>query len=599
MISSVKLEILTTETGTTKTLNGKGHNNMKTIYEELSEERKQLQEEGQLPEWFQTAAWQTVKGRYLARGERGMKDCWTRVSKTAARHLPKKMQKEAEKKFFNLFWKGWLAGSTPVLSNMGTDRGCPVSCSGGFVSDSIGGENGFYGAVKEAAVLTKNGFGTSNYLGDIRPRGSKISAGGKASGVIPVIKDFVTMSKKVTQGTRRGAWAGYVNIDSPDFWEIADLIKNSPDDLNIGWIVSEAFIKKLDNGDKEAIAIYQMALKVKCLTGKGYFLFIDKTNKANPPMYKKHNLSVKASNLCSEITVHSSPTETFTCVLSSMNAAKYDEFKDTDAVYWATIFLDCVASEFIDWVKQRPEVYKDLKNAINFTEKHRALGLGCLGFHTYLQSKGIAFEELRASYVNNDIFKHIHDESLKASQWMAKELGEPEYCKGFGVRNTHRTCIAPNTSSAVICGGNSQGIEPVVANLWNQQSAAGELSRISPVFLKLMKEKNKYNQEVMKSIISKLGSVQHLDWLTDQEKLVFKTAYEINQEVIIRLASQRQKYICQSQSLNLFFSADEKEEIISAVHKLAFKDPYVKSLYYMRTLAGVIGSTGECVSCEG
>lgn len=572
---------------------------MESIYDELSEERKQLQKDGQLPEWFTTSAWQTVKGRYLARGEKGMTDCWRRVSKTAARHLPEHLQKQAETKFFELFWKGWLAGSTPVLTNMGTDRGCPVSCSGGYVSDSIGGDNGFYGAIKEAAVLTKNGFGTSNYLGDIRPRGTKISAGGKASGVVPVLKDFVTMSKKVTQGTRRGAWAGYTDIEGGDFWEVVDYIKNNPDDLNIGWNVHDSFVERLDSGDKDAIARYQMALKTKCLTGKGYFFFVDKVNRANPECYKTHNLSVKASNLCTEITLHSSKDETFTCVLSSMNASRFDEWKNTDAVYWATIFLDCVASEFIDWVQQRPEVHKDLKNAVNFTVRSRALGLGCLGFHTYLQKKGVAFEELQAGFINQEIFKHIHDESLVASQWMAKELGEPEYCKGTGLRNTHRTAVAPNTSSAIICGGDSMGIEVTVANVYNQLTAAGEISRIAPVFLQLMKDRNKYHKTVLKDIISKQGSVQHLDWLTDQEKMVFKTAYEVNQEVIIRLASQRQKYICQAQSINLFFSANEDEEVISNVHKMAFKDPNIKSLYYMRTLAGVQASTGECVACEG
>jgi ribonucleoside-diphosphate reductase alpha chain len=282
-----------------------------------------------------------------------------------------------------------------------------------------------------------------------------------------------------------------------------------------------------------------------------------------------------------------------------MNASRYDEWKNTDAVFWSTIFLDCVASEFIDWCEKRPEVYGDLKNAVEFTRKTRALGLGCLGFHTYLQKKNIAFEELQAGFVNQEIFKHIHDEALLASQWMAKELGEPEYCKGFGVRNTHRIAIAPNTTSAIVCGGDSMGIEITVANVYNQLTAAGEISRIAPVFLQLMKDRNKYHKTVIKDIISNQGSVQHLDWLTEHEKLVFKTAYEVNQEVVIRLASQRQQYICQAQSLNLFFSADEKEEVISAIHKKAFLDKNIKSLYYMRTLAGVKASTGECVSCEG
>lgn len=572
---------------------------MKSIYSELSEERKQLQKDGQLPEWFTTAAWQTVKGRYLYKDERGMRDLWNRVSDTAVKHLPSYMQKTAKHKFFDLFWNGYLAGSTPVLTNMGTNRGCPVSCSGGYTSDSIGDSSGFYGSLKEAAVLSKNGFGTSNYLGDIRPRGTKISSGGKASGVLPVLQDFVTMSKKVSQGTRRGAWAGYYNIEGGDFDELISYIKNNPDDLNIGWNVHDSFIEKLENGDKDSISRYQAALKLKCLTGKGYFFFVDKVNRGNPQAYINNNLLVKASNLCSEISLFSDKHHTFTCVLSSMNAYRFDEWKDTDAVYWATIFLDCVASEFISWCEDRPEVKVDLYKAINFTKKGRALGLGCLGFHSYLQKHNVGIEELQAGFINEEIFSHIEEKSKRASKWMAMVLGEPEWCKGLGVRNTHLTAIAPNTSSAIICGGMSQGIEPVVANIYNQLSSAGEIVRISPLFLELMKKRGKHTKAVIKKITNNFGSVQDLDWLTEQEKLVFKTAYEINQEVLIRLASQRQKYICQSQSLNLFFSADEKEEVISAIHKMAFKDKNIKSLYYMRTLAGIQASSGECVACEG
>jgi len=278
-----------------------------------------------------------------------------------------------------------------------------------------------------------------------------------------------------------------------------------------------------------------------------------------------------------------------------MNLHKFDEWKDTDAVFTATVFLDCVAEEFI----QQGKDIKGLEKAVRFTQKGRALGLGALGFHSYLQKHRIPIESLPAHLKNLEIFKHIDDESLRASQWMAEELGEPEWCTGYGVRNTHRIAIAPNTTSALICGGVSQGIEPVVANAYTQAGAAGELERVNPEFIKLLEEKGKYTPEVISDVADKLGSVQHLDFLTDEEKLVFKTAYEIDQKTLIRLASTRQQYIDQGQSLNLFFDANEDEQYISEVHREAFLDKNIKALYYMRTLSGVQASKDDCIACEG
>lgn len=572
----------------------KKNNEEETILDRISRERKDGIAKGEIPDFFVTPGYQLFLDKYQYKGQT-VKQTYQRISKTAAKHLPVKMQKEYEEKFFNLMWKGHLACSTPVLANMGTNRGCPVSCSGGYIADSI---YDFYEAQKEAAMLSKNGFGTSGYLGDIRSRGTQISGGGKASGILPVLKDFVQMSRDVSQGgVRRGSWAGYIPIDHPDFYEVVNHLAANPDDLNIGWNVSDNFIARLDAGDEDAIARYQRAMKVKCVTGKGYFVFIDRANRQNPPMYKDHNLSVKGSNLCSEIFLHSDNDHSFTCVLSSMNAAKYDEWKDTDAVYIATIFLDCVAQEFIELGKN----IKGLENTVRFTEKSRALGLGLLGFHTYLQQEMIPFEDLRAHMKNAEIFQHLDKESLRASQDLVKIHGfEPEWCKGYGVFNTHRIAVAPNTSSALLCGGVSQGIEPVVENVYNQTGAAGEMARINPTLLKLMKERGVYSKKTLTHIVEDLkGSVQEVDWLSDDEKAVFKTAFEINQKTIIHMASSRQRWIDQGQSLNLFFDADESEEYISEVHKLAFKDERLKALYYMRSKAGIQAAKSECVACEG
>lgn len=563
---------------------------MTTIYEKLSNERKQLQARGECPDWFTTGGYQLFKDKYLHDAD-GLRDTYLRIAKTMAKHTQDEPKYTTI--FFNLLWKGWLAASTPVLSNAGTNKGCTVSCSGQYIGDSI---DGFYSNRHETAMLTKNGFGTSGYLGDIRPRGASISAGGTASGVVPVLKGFVQDMRDVAQGTsRRGAWAGYLPIDHGDFFEVAELLQNEPDDLNLGWVVSDEFIARLDVGDEDALERYQRALKVKAITGKGYFFFVDKVNRANPTAYKVHDLDVKASNLCTEITLHSSEDETFTCVLSSMNLSKYDEWKDTDAIYNSIIFLDCVAQEFIEQGREIP----GLEKAVLGTERGRPLGLGALGFHTLLQSKMIPLDSVEAIMLNDEIFSKMQQEAQRATKYLAEYYGECAYGHGLGIHNTHLLAIAPNTSSALICGGVSQGIEPIVANVYNQPTAAGEIYRVNPVFLDLAKKRVGWSDELVKSITENNGSVQHLDWLTPHEKEVFKTAYEVDQHVLIQLASMRQQYICQGQSLNLFFDADAPEEYISSVHSQAFKDEGIKALYYMRTKAGVQASTGECKACEG
>jgi ribonucleoside-diphosphate reductase alpha chain len=515
---------------------------------------------------------------------------YERLAKTAAKHLPD--SEKWEKRFFEVMWNGWLSPATPVLTNMGTTRGTPVSCSGGYVGDNV---YDFYDCQKEVAVLSQNGFGTSSYLGDIRPRGAEISRGGKASGVLPVIKDFVQVSRDITQGSnRRGAWAGYIEIDHKDFYEVAEYLYNNPDDLNIGWVITEEFINRLNSGDKDAIERYQKMMKIRAVTGKGYHFYRDKVNRQNPQMYKDIGLEVKASQLCNEIHLHSDENHTYTCVLSSMNVSKYDEWKDTDAVFVSTVFLDCVAEEFIEFGK----TIRGLEKAVDFTIKSRALGLGVLGYATYLQDNMIPFDSFEARVLNKKLFMYLSKETLRASKWMAETLGEPEWCKGYGVRNTHTMAVAPTMSTSLICGGVSQGIEPIVANVYNQNSAGGEISRINPSLLRLMKDRGIFNKKAMDEVKANFGSVQGVNWLSDEEKEVFKTAYEIDQMSIIKQASDRQRYIDQGQSLNLFFSAEESEEYVSKVTKEVMLDPYIKGLYYQRSLAGVRASTGECTVCE-
>jgi len=564
------------------------------LYDKLSEERKKLQEDGLIPEWYSTGGYQLFKEKYDYQTDgRAVRGQFERIAKTAAKHLKgTSFADQAEQQFFDLLWNGDLSPSTPVLANMGTDRGLPVSCSGSVVGDSI---YGFYSNRLETAMLTKMGFGTSGYLGNIRPRGSSIAVGGKASGVVPVFKGHVQDMRDVAQGTaRRGAWAGYLEIDHGDFDELADFIMAETDDANVGWIVSNAFIDLLEAKDPEADRRFKKSMKVKMVTGKGYYCFIDKVNAKRPEMYKRLGLIVKSSNLCDEITLFADEDHTFTCVLSSMNVARYDEWKDSKAVYWATVFLDCVASELIE----RADNIPGLEKAVRFTRKGRALGLGQCGFHTLLQSKMIPFEGFDAHVLSQQIAAHIWKESEKASQDLAVALGEPEWCVGTGLRNTHRIAIAPTKSTALLMGGVSEGINPDPAMSFTQNTAGGDIDRLNPVLLKIMKAKNVYSRRSVQDITDKQGSVQHVTWLSVEEKEVFKTAFEINQKAVIRLASARGMYIDQWQSLNLFFAADEDPAWIAEVHGVAFRDPNILGLYYIYTQAGVQASKGECEACQ-
>ncbi|MDD5151507.1 MAG: polymorphic toxin-type HINT domain-containing protein [Flavobacterium sp.] len=715
----------------------------KSIYKELSDERKQLQNDGKLPLWVTTGGWQVLKDKYLTPEYPDLFSAFNRITKQAAKYLPENIRDEWEQKFFNILWEGYFGLASPVLSNMGMPTGCAVSCSGGSIGDSV---IDFYLSQMEAATLTQNGFGTSGYLGNIRPRGSKITnSSAKASGILPVFKDFVQMSQDISQGsTRRGAWAGYVEIEHDDFYELTGYIKNNPEDANIGWIIKDSFIERLDNGDTEALGRFQEALYLKMLTGKGYFFFIDKVNRANPEMYKKHGLEVKASNLClkgdtlidieyldgsqttlpiselvkdfpfykkfggdtqvlkvktykdgkifysnitnagmtgkvselvhiqtsdnkllectsnhliyvknvgwleainlmqddilitdtgevyitdiklmsgydkepvydltvpetesffangilvhncTEIALFSDEEHTFSCIISSMNLASWDKWKDTDAIFVATVFLDCVVSDFLETAKDKP----GLEKVINFTKKGRAIGLGVMGFHTYLQEHMIPFDSIETNYFNTEVFKKLQEETTRASKWLAEILGEPEWCIGYGERNTHKIAVAPTITNALISGGVSQGVEPIYKNTFTQATASGDVDRVNPKLLEIMKQRKVYNKENIKDIVLHHGSIQHVDWLDDFEKTVFKTAFEVSQEKILWLAESRQKYIDQAQSINLFLSSEAKEEYIAYLHELAFKMNNLKALYYIRSSSGVLASTGDaCTNC--
>ena len=562
---------------------------MTSVYERLSDERKKLQAQDLAPAFWTTGGYQLFKEKYLYQAA-NPREQYERIARTLAAHTPDPQKWFT--KFFDIMWKGWLSPSTPILANTGTTRGLPVSCAGSFYPDSI---DGIYKAKHETAMLTKYGFGTAGYLGDIRPRGAKISVGGKSVGVLPIIQGMQSDMEYVAQGTaRRGSWAAYLPVSHGDFDEVCDYLEQHPDGNNVGWVWMDSDTEKMNAGDEEMIRRFQRIMKTKMVTGKGYFSFQDKQNRARPQWYKDHNLDVKAPQLCNEVMLHSSEDYTYTCVLASMNLLFWDDWKDTDAVFVATVFLDAVAQEFIERAKN----VSGLEKAVAFTKKSRALGLGACGLHSLYISKMLPFGSLEAYMLNSEIFRIIREKAEGATKWISEQYGEPEWCKGYGRANSHVLAIAPTKSTSLIMSAVSEGINPDTGMVFTQRSAGGEIDRINPFLLKLMKERGVYNKTTVERIRMAMGSVRNEDWLTEHEKEVFKTAFEINQNDILNQAIDRGVYLDQWQSLNLFFSSEEDETVVAEVHQRAIEDEGILGLYYVYSQAGVQASNGECLACQ-
>ena len=559
-------------------------------FEQLSQERKQHQEKGTLPSWYTTQGWQMFKEKYAVQGEAALLGRHRTIAKTLARHM-KGREDEWEAKFFNEMWEGRLSPASPALGNTGTNRGMVVSCSGQEIQDDV---ESFYANLKETALLSKQAFGTSGDFSKIRPRGSKISRGGKANGPVDVIEDFFTASAKITQGgNRRGSFGAYLDIEHPDWDEAIDSLNHSPNGKNYGWVVRDSFIERLMNDDPEAQRRFTKFVYVKLVTGKGYIFCVDKANRHRPQMYKDHGLDIKASNLCTEIMLHSSADYTYSCILASMNLIHWDTIKNSESVFIATVFLDCLCQEFLENSKGVPGMEK----VRAFTEKGRAIGLGAMGFHTYLQQNNIAYVGLEAQFLSHEMAKHINDESLRASQWLAKIHGEPEWCKGYGVRNTHRTAYAPTKSTALLMGGVSESWFPDPGMVFDAGSSVGELRRIPPVFYELMKKKGVYGTETIRDIIHNLGSVQHVKWLTPEEKQVFLNAFEMDQKILFRHTVQRQKYTCQGQSMNFYISDVGSEGLVAELMTMVLLHPDCLSQYYIYSRSGVVVKD-ECIACS-
>ncbi len=443
--------------------------------------------------------------------------------------------------------KGWISFSSPVWANMGTQRGLPISCFNAHIPDSI---EGITHKMGEVIMQTKIGGGTSGYFGELRNRGTAVTDNGKSSGAVSFMKLFDTAMDVVSQGgVRRGAFAAYLDIDHGDIEEFLSIkdIGSPIQNLFTGVCVPDYWMQDMIDGDMDKRKIWARVLESRQQKGLPYIFFTDNVNRNKPQVYKDLGMTINASNLCSEIMLPSTMEESFICCLSSMNLELYDEWKDTDAVKLAIYFLDAVLSEFID--KTEGNYY--LQGARNFAMRHRALGLGVLGYHSYLQKNMIPFESFEATQFNARAFRHIKEQAEQASRELANIYGEPEVLKGYGLRNTTTMAIAPTTSSSAILGQTSPGIEPFSSNYYKAGLAKGNFMRKNKYLAKLLEEKGLDNEETWRTIMLNHGSVQHLNELTPEEKAVFKTFKEISPMEIISQAAQRQQYIDQAQSLNL------------------------------------------------
>lgn len=542
--------------------------------------------------WLNEESEQILNRGYLLKGET-VEGAIERITGAAARRLYKP---ELQPAFKEMITKGWISFSSPIWANMGTERGLPISCFNVHVPDSI---EGITHKLGEVIMQTKIGGGTSGYFGELRSRGAAVTDNGKSSGSVSFMKLYDSAMDVVSQGgVRRGAFAAYLDIDHPDaeeFLQIRDIgfpIQN----LFFGICVPDYWMQDMIDGDIAKRKLWAKVLESRQQKGMPYIFFSDNVNRNRPQVYKDNNLLIRASNLCSEIMLPSSENESFICCLSSMNLALFDEWKDTKAVKLAIYFLDAVLSEFIE--KTKGNYY--LQSARNFAIRHRALGLGVLGYHSYLQQNMIPFESFEATQFNARAFRHIQEEAEKATRELAHIYGEPELLKGYGRRNATLLAIAPTTSSSAILGQVSPGIEPYASNYYKAGLAKGNFIRQNRYLKTLLQEKGIDNEETWRGIMLNHGSVQHLSELTKHEKDVFKTFKEISPMEIVTQAAQRQQYIDQAQSLNLNIPSTMPIKDVNKVIIEAWKLG-VKTLYYQRSQSvskELMVNFINCSSCE-
>jgi len=545
------------------------------------------------PYWLNTDSRQFLQRGYLLEGETAEKRIED-IAKKAEEYL--ELDGFATK-FIDYMDRGFFSLSSPIWSNFGRYRGLPISCFGSYIPDDM---EKILSKISEVGTMSKVGGGTSAYFGDVRHRGAPISTGGSATGIHPQLTVFDSLTNYVSQSNvRRGSFAAYLPIDHQDIHEFLHIRGegDSIQDLSIGVTVSDEWMKSMIAGDKAKRMLWGKVIKKRYESGYPYIFFSDTANNNAPQVYKDKGKRINASNLCTEIFLSTDDDESFVCDLSSLNLAKWDELKDTDAIETLTFFLDAVMTEFIN----KTAGIKHMEAPHKFAKEQRAIGVGVLGWHTYLQQEMIAFESMEAKLANTSIWKIIQEKTINASKEMAKIYGEPKLLEGYGLRNATQCAIAPTTSSSFILGQVSPSIEPLNSNYFTKDLAKGKFTFKNPDLKKLLKEKNRDDVDTWKSILVKGGSVQHLEFFTQQEKDVFKTFGEISQKEILIQASQRQRYIDQGQSINMMIPPKTPPKEVNELLIFAWENG-IKSLYYQRSAnpaQELARSILTCSSCEG
>jgi ribonucleoside-diphosphate reductase alpha chain len=542
--------------------------------------------------WLNKDSRDFLKRGYLRRGE-SAEERGAAIAKAAEEYLGFSFAE----KFEDYLSRGFYSLASPVWANFGRKRGLPVSCNGVFIEDRM---DAILEKQAEVGMQTKHGAGTSAYFGDLRGRGADIASGGTSSGSVHFMELFDKVSSVVSQSNvRRGSFAAYLPIDHPD---IAEFLRikgegNTIQEMSFAVCITDEWMRSMIDGDKKKRATWASVIRKRFETGYPYLFFTDTANKSAPKAYKDKNLKISASNLCSEIALHSSEEESFVCCLSSLNLLKWEEIKETDAVETLVYFLDAVMEEYINKTKDIPF----MKSSHEFAKRQRALGVGVLGWHSLLQSKMIAFEGMEAQFLNTEIHKTIRERCDKATEELAVLFESPSHLKGYDRRNVTTMAIAPTTSSSFILGQVSPSIEPLNSNYFTKDLAKGKFTYKNPYLEALLEEKKKNTQKTWKSILVKGGSVQHLEFLSPEEKAVFKTFGEISQKEIVIQASQRQKYIDQGQSLNVMISPKCPPKQVSELLIFGWEQG-IKSFYYQRSAnpsQELARSILSCVACEG
>ena len=500
-------------------------------------------------------------------------------------------------KFINYMHRGFYSLSSPIWSNFGRDRGLPISCFGSYIPDDM---EKILGKIAEVGTMSKVGGGTSAYFGDVRPRGAEISTGGTSTGVHHQLTVFDALTNYISQSNvRRGSFAAYIPIDHGDIEEFLGIRGdgNAIQDISIGVTITDEWMTSMMSGDKKKRVIWGKVIKKRYESGYPYIFFTDNANNNAPQVYKDKDKRINASNLCTEIFLSTEEDESFVCDLSSLNLAKWKEITETDAIETLTYFLDAVMTEFIN----KTRGVKNMESPHKFAVTQRALGVGVLGWHSYLQQENIAFESMEAKLQNSLIFKTIQERTTTASKEMAIEYGVPSLMEGYGLRNSCLVAIAPTTSSSFILGQISPSIEPLNSNYFTKDLAKGKFTYKNPELTKVLKNYDKDDIPTWRSILQKGGSVQHLKFLTDHEKEVFKNFGEISQKEILIQAAQRQPYIDQGQSINLQVPPKTKPKEVNELIVWAWENG-IKSLYYQRSAnpaQELARSLNECTTCEG